>query len=242
MLMQRAEKLDTFIQLHLAETPWRVDIVKNKYRKTPVKYLHEIGFINTRMIGSHGVYIDESEISILKETGARIVNCPIAEMKISDGVAPVVEFLKNDIPVCVGSDGALWNDSSDMFSEMKSLMLLQRIAQGASSINAYSCLNSVTLNGARVFGLESELGSIEVGKRACIILVDFLKPHLVPLYHGKQSNVLENLVSCARASDVDTVIIDGKIVVEKGSLCTLDEQALIKECQKIGKKRFKNLQ
>jgi len=236
-----AEELDTLIQMHLAETTWRVDITQKKYGKTPVRYLHDVGFLNSRLIGSHGVYIDSEELGILKRTGARIINCPVAEMKISDGIAPVSEFISNNIPLGIGTDGALWNDSADMFAEMKSLMLLQRVSKGAASCDAYSCLHAATRGGARVFGLEKELGSIEPGKRACITLIDYMKPHIVPIYHGSQSNVLQNIVSCARASDVSTVIIDGNIIVEDGALRTINEQKLIRKCQEMGSTKFKNM-
>ncbi|MCK5569009.1 MAG: amidohydrolase family protein, partial [Spirochaetes bacterium] len=133
-----------------------------------------------------------------------------------------------------------WNDSADMFSEMKNLMLLQRVTNGASSLDAGSCLYSATMGGAKVFGLEKELGSIETGKRACIVLIDYQKPHLVPLYHGKLSNILQIITSCVRASDVDTVVVDGKVVVENGKLNTIDENQLVRKCQEMGVKRFGN--
>lgn len=240
-LMRRAEELDTFIQMHLAETTWRVKIIEERFGKRPVMFLNDEGFLNRRVIGSHGVYLNDEEIGIIKDTGARIINCPTAEMKISDGIAPVVKLLRQSVPTGIGTDGALWNDSADMFSEMKSLMLLQRVTYGASSIDAYSCLYSATLGSARVFGLDHELGSIETGKRACIALIDFNKPHLVPVYNGKMSNVLQTIISCVRASDVDTVLVDGKIIVERGRLNTVDENELLHKCQEMGINRFRDL-
>jgi len=240
-LMNRTEELDTFIQMHLAETTWRVKIIEERFGKRPVKFLYDEGFLNRRVIGSHGVYINDEEIGIVRDTGARIVNCPTAEMKISDGIAPVVKLLRQSVPTGVGTDGALWNDSADIFSEMKSLMLLQRVTYGASSIDAYSCLYSATLGGARVFGLDNELGSIETGKRACIALIDFNKPHLVPIYSGETSNVLQTIISCVKASDIDTVLVDGKIMVERGRLNTIDENELIRKCQEMGVDRFRDL-
>ncbi len=240
-LHDRAESLDTCIQMHLAETTWRRDLIRSKHGTSPVRYLHEIGFLDHRVIGSHGVYVENEEIAILKNTGAKIVNCPAAEMKIADGIAPVSEFMRKGVPVGIGTDGALWNDSSDMFTEMKHLMLVQRVAHGASSIDAASCLYAATRGGATVFGLENEIGSLEKGKRAHVVLLDYRKPHLVPLYHGPNSNIVENLVSCAKASDVDTVLIDGRPIVQNGALRTLDEGALVDECQKIGKQIFENL-
>jgi len=237
-IRRTASDLDTFVQMHLAETNWRVDITKKKFGLTPVRYLNEIGFLHSNIIGSHGVYIEKEEMGILKKKGARIVNCPVSEMKISDGIAPVPGLIAKGIPLGIGTDGAMWNDSADMFSEMKSLMLLQRVYNGAGSMDAHSCLHAATRGGAQVFGVERELGSIEPGKKACITIVDYMKPHLVPIYRGMRSNVLQNLVSCARASDVDTVIIDGKIVVQGGKLMTLDEHRIVQKCQELGRARF----
>jgi 5-methylthioadenosine/S-adenosylhomocysteine deaminase len=240
-LTDRKEELDTFIQMHLAETGWRVKIIEERFGKRPLEFLWDEGFLDSRIIGSHGVYVNDEEIGIIKDSGARIVNCPTAEMKIADGIAPVVKLLKHSIPTGIGTDGALWNDSADLFSEMKSLMLLQRVTYGASSIDAYSCLYTATMGSARVFGLENELGSIEPGKSACIVLIDYNKPHLVPVYNGETSNVLQVITSCARASDVDTVIVDGKIVMENRIVGTVDENELLKTCQEIGVNRFRDL-
>lgn len=236
-----AAELDTFVQMHLAETTWRVDIIKNRFGLTPVRYLDRIGFLRSNVIGSHGIYIDGEELGIIKKRGVRIINCPVSEMKISDGTAPVSAFIKKGIPLGIGTDGALWNDSCDMFSEMKSLMLLQRVTKGANALDAYSCLYAATRGGALVFGKERELGSLEQGKKASITLIDYMKPHLVPLYHGTRSNILQNIVSCARASDVDTVIVEGNIVVQGGKIRTLDETDIIQKCQELGNAKFKHL-
>lgn len=241
-LMSWAEELDTLLQMHLAETRWRKIKVLESFKTTPVRFLREIGFLNERVMGTHGVYIDREEMVMLKDAGSRIVNCPTSEMKIADGIAPVVQLIENQIPLGLGTDGALWNDSSDMFSEMKNLLLLQRVSQGANVMDAKTCFHAATLGGAKVFNLEKEIGSIEEGKRAHIVMIDYLKPHLTPIYHGDNSNILQVLTSCARASDIDTVIIDGRIVVERGNLKTLDEKGLLNQCQERAEKRFKNME
>jgi 5-methylthioadenosine/S-adenosylhomocysteine deaminase len=233
-----AQDLDTFIHLHLAETTWRLGIVRERFGTSPARYLRNLGFLDDRVIGSHGVYLDARDRSVLSESGARIVNCPAAEMKIADGIAPFVELMQIGVPLGLGTDGALWNDASDLFSEMKTLMLLQRVAKGAGSIGGFDCLHAATIGGAGVFGMEGEIGSIEEGKRGSLVLIDLDRPHLVPLHHGRDSNVYQLLTSCARASDVDTVIVDGRIVVEGGHLRTLDEATLIDRCQALAESRF----
>jgi len=240
-LMKWAEELETFLQLHLAETTWRREIVKKSFNCTSVELLHHAGVLNNRLIGSHGVYLEKSDIDLIRENSTKIVNCPVAEMKISDGIAPIKELIENSVPVGIGTDGALWNDSADLFSEMKTLLLLQRVSKGVSAIDPYSCLYAATLGGAKVFGLEKEIGSIEAGKKASIVLIDYKKPHIVPLYHRNFSNLIQNIVSCIRASDVDTVIVEGDVLVERGRIIKLNEDELVQTCQRLGESRFGNM-
>jgi len=237
-LMSWTQELDTLLHLHLAETTWRMEHIRKRFNRTPVQYLRDLGFLNERVIGSHGVYLDQSDREILHASGSRIVNCPAAEMKIADGIAPVSELISDSIPVGIGTDGALWNDSSDLFAEMKALMLLQRVLKGADFLSARDSLYTATLGGSRVFGLEKTLGSIEEGKAASIVLLNRDRPHLTPLHRLDEGNVVQLITSCARASDVHTVIVNGKIVVEGGELQTIDEKALLAKCQEIADKRF----
>ncbi|MCK4923819.1 MAG: amidohydrolase family protein [Spirochaetes bacterium] len=237
-LMSWAQELDTLLHLHLAETTWRMESIRARFNSTPVRYLRDLGFLNERVIGSHGVYLNEADRKILHTSGSRIVNCPAAEMKIADGIAPVSELVSEGIPVGLGTDGALWNDSSDLFAEMKTLMLLQRVLKGADSLSAHDSLHAATLGGAQVFGLENELGSIEEGKAASLVLLNCDRPHLTPLHRLDEGNVLQLITSSARASDVDTVIVDGKIIVEGGVLLTIDEEALMAKCQELADRQF----
>jgi 5-methylthioadenosine/S-adenosylhomocysteine deaminase len=236
-----AEELDTMIQLHFAETRWRVEMTRERLGSSPVAALYKLGILTWRIIGSHGVYIDETDLPVLKDSGARIVNCPAAEMKIADGIAPVVKLIEKGVPVGIGTDGALWNDSADMFREMKTLMLLQRVTYGAASMDAYELLRTATIGGAEVFGMEHEIGSIEKGKRADLVLIDLNSTHLTPHYHGKQTNILQVLTSCVGAGDVHTVIVDGKVIVENGRICTIDEEQLKDSCQALADERLKEL-
>jgi 5-methylthioadenosine/S-adenosylhomocysteine deaminase len=240
-LSGRAWELDTLLHLHLAETTWRRDLVLKKFGTTPVRFLKDLGILDQRILGSHGVYLEDEEINLLRDAGSRIVNCPAAEMKISDGIAPAARLLRRGVPLCLGTDGALWNDSSDLFAEMKTLLLVQRVAGAPSDISPADCLQAATMGAARVFGCQDRLGSIEEGKSASLVLVDFIKPHLVPLYHGESSNLVNGLVTCARASDVHTVMVDGRVVVENSRLLTLDARRLVEQCQAAAEMRFRGL-
>jgi 5-methylthioadenosine/S-adenosylhomocysteine deaminase len=226
------------IQLHLAETVARKKIVMEKFGTSSVKFLKKQGFLSDRVVGSHGVFLDAEDIDILAASGVSIVSSPTAEMKIADGIAPVTKLIEGGVKVGLGSDGALWNDSSDMFEEMKNLMLVQRVSNGASSFSAYDALYAATMGGACALGVESIYGSIEKGKRASIAIIDVMRPNIVPIYHGARSNVVQNIVSCAKAQDVDTVLVDGEIVVESGVLLRFDAAALTRAVQEEGTRIF----
>jgi 5-methylthioadenosine/S-adenosylhomocysteine deaminase len=236
-----ADKLSLAVQLHLAETRHRCDIMQEKFGMSSVGFLHNLGFLDKNVIGSHGVFLDGKDLKTLASVGTSIVNSPTAEMKIADGAAPVARMLSNGVTVGLGTDGALWNDCSDMFREMKCLVLLQRLMNGASAMSAEQALRAATIEGARTFGVNRLYGSIEKGKRASIVLVNALKSHLIPIYAGAQCNVMQNLVSCASAGDVDTVLVDGEIVVQGGKLTRLDEDALITHAQEVGTSIFAGL-
>lgn len=238
---ETAGKLDVPVQLHLAETKQRTALVEKRFQKTPVEYLYDIGFLDNRTVGSHGVYLSDMDVTLYRKSNATIINSPVSEMKIADGIAPVVKMVKAGIPVGVGTDGALWNDSADMFSEMKTLMLLQRVSNGASSFSAYNAIRAATLGGAEALGIERTYGSIAEGKAASMILLDYVKPHLVPFYHGKNSNVVENIISCGQPSDVNVVIVGGEILVKEGKVLKVSVDEIVKECQELGKALFQEL-
>ena len=235
----REEKVK--IMLHLAETRTRKDMSVKRFGKTPVSYLDEIGFLGPDIIGSHGVYISFEEAGRLADSGTTIVSSPVAEMKISDGVAPVRMLLDRSVPVGLGTDGALWNDSANMFGEMKALMLIQRLVNGASSLSCYEALEAATIGGARAIGMEREIGSIEEGKKASIFIIDPNRVNLVPVFVGRNSNVVENIVSSAQPADIETVFVNGKKVIEKGEFTLNDERDAIRQAQRLGEKLFANL-
>ena len=240
-LKKKSQDMDIPIHLHLAETQKRSQIVEAKYNKSPVEFLDSIGFLDKSVIGSHGVYFSDRDCELFSRAQASIVNSPVSEMKIADGIAPIVKMKRHGIPVGIGTDGALWNDSADMFGEMKMLMLLQRVCNGASSFSAQDALYAATLGGAKALGIDESHGSIQLGKKANIVLIDFHKAHLVPYYNGSNSNVVENLVSCAKPSDVKTVICNGTILLDDFRLIKVAEDDLIEECQELGESLFKEL-
>lgn len=240
-LLKISEETGCFIHLHLSETKYRTEIIKKKHGLTSVQYLDKIGLLGEWLIGSHCVYLNEKDIELMIKKGVKIVSCPTAEMKISDGISPIVNFINNGYYIGLGTDGALWNDSSDMLQETKNLLLLQRVKYGADKILPLHTLSAGTIWGAQVFNVEKEMGSIEEGKNASISILNPNKPHCLPLYHSKISNVLQNITTCMNAQDVDTLIVNGNILMENRKLTTLDEQEILEKAQTIGSRKFSTL-
>ncbi|MFD1781596.1 amidohydrolase family protein [Fredinandcohnia salidurans] len=236
-----AENSDLLVTQHLAETTWRADICKERFGKTPVQFLAENKFLSKNLIGSHAIYINDEEIKSMARANTKVINTPVCEMKISDGVAPIPEFLKVGIVTGLGTDGALWNNSNDMFREMKGLVLLHSLSKGVRSLNAKQALEMATINGARVFGVDNKLGSLEIGKEADFIIIDATSPHLRPLRVNKHENVISTLVYNVTGSDVESVFIGGVPVVLQKQLVTVDEVQIIEEVQAASEKIAKEI-
>ena len=229
-------RLDCLVTSHLSETQWRKEIVENKFHTSSVQLLDQHGILNSKFIGSHAVYLSEDDIQSLSNCNAKVVNTPLCEMKIADGIAPIPELLKKGVVVGLGTDGAMWNNSNDIFREMKGMALLQTITKGIRSLSAQSILNMATINGAKVFGLENEIGTLEEGKKADIILIDANQPHIAPLRVKNKENVSSALVYCATGRDVTDVIIDGNHLVQNGRLMTIDVNEVIEKVTAISER------
>lgn len=230
---------DCFITCHLAETTWRNDIVEKSFRKSSVKVLEEYGLLSERFIGSHAVYLDGDDIKIMANHNAKVVNTPLCEMKIADGLAPIPEMVKNGLTVGIGTDGAMWNNSNDLFREMKGMALVHSLNRGVRVLDARNILDMATINGAKIFGLEDEIGTIEVGKRADMILVDATMPHMTPLRLNGNENVCSNIVFCATGGDVRDVFVEGRQIVKNHKLLNVDMEQVQKYVLEMSKKVFK---
>ncbi|MEM3452577.1 MAG: amidohydrolase family protein, partial [Candidatus Hadarchaeum sp.] len=207
-----AKEFGVGIHIHLAESSEEVKQTTEKYGKRPVEYLNSIGFLGPEVLAAHCIWVTDKEIKLLKDNGVKPVHNPTSNMKMGSGIAPVPEMLASGIPVALGTDGAASNNSLDMFKEMKLASLLAKARRlDPTVLPAMKALEMATINGAAALGLQAELGSLEVGKKADLIIVDLRKPHLSPMH-----DIVSHLVYSASGSDVDTVIVDGKILMEKG--------------------------
>lgn len=224
----KASQLGIGVHIHLAESAELFAEFGRKYGCSEVEFLNNLGFFKGHVLAAHCINLSDNDRCILAERGVNAVYVPIANMKLGLGAARVKALVELGVNVALGTNGPASNNTLDMFETMKVGALLQKLTYLDSRVlPAYEVLRMATLNGAKALGLSASVGSLEVGKKADIILVDFSKPHLKPLH-----DVCAALVYSARGSDVDTVIVDGKILMENRRVKTLDERAVIEKAEK----------
>lgn len=207
------------ISAHVAESKSVVEAVRRGHGKNGVvEFLQQFAIPGKNSIFAHSVHVSTDEIQILKETGTSVSHNPVSNMMLGDGVAPVVEMLRHGVNVALGTDGAASNHSQDLFDTMKAASLLQKVHyQDAGVIKPYDVLRMATICGAKGLGLGSVCGTIEVGKRADLILIDLDTAHNQPV-----NNIFSQIVHCAKASDVQTVVVNGEILMRDRQLTRLD--------------------
>jgi 5-methylthioadenosine/S-adenosylhomocysteine deaminase len=224
-----AEKYGSTLHIHAAETRKEVyDSLKAKGRR-PVEYLSDIGFLGEDVLVAHAGWATKGEVSLLGKSGARVAHCPVSNMKLAVGaVAPLPEMFENKVVVSLGTDSAASNNSLDLFETMKVAALLQKMHRwDARLLPAQKALDMATIEGARAMGMQDTLGSIEVGKKADLILVDFKKPHLTPVH-----SIVSNLVYSAKGSDVWGTMVNGEVLMENREIKTLNEDEVLEEASK----------
>ena len=218
-----ADKYGLHLMIHISETQDEVRIVREKYGKTSVEHLDGLGLLGPKTIGAHCIHVTDSDIETLAARGVAVSHNPQSNMKISSGVAPVERMRAAGALVTVGTDGTCSNNDLDMFEEVRTAAFLQKSATGDPvALPAWEALRLATVNGARAMGYaDGELGVVREGALADLIVVDLQNPHLQPV-----NDVVSNLVYCGKASDVDTVVVDGRIVVENRCVAGVDLPAL----------------
>jgi 5-methylthioadenosine/S-adenosylhomocysteine deaminase len=224
-----AEEYQARIHIHASETRREVyDSLKEK-KMRPVEYLYRIGFLGQEVLVAHAGWTTKGEVAMLGRSGAKVAHCPASNMKLAVGaVAPLPEMFENGVVVSLGSDSAASNNNLDLFEEMKIASLLQKAHRwDPTLLPAQKILDMATVDGAKALGMEDKIGSIEVGKKADLILVDFSRPHLVPVH-----DVISNLVYSARGGDVATTIVNGKVLMEDGRVKTLNEGGVLENASK----------
>jgi len=213
-----AERSGATIHTHAAETPLELDTVKRETGHDEIAYLDSVGISGPRAALAHCVWVDRDGIAALARQQTNVVHCPSSNLKLGSGIAPIPEMLAAGCRVAIGADGAPCNNRLDAFAEMRLAALIQKPRLGPDALPAVQALELATLGGARALGLESEIGSLEVGKCADLIAIDLGGPHAQP----DDADLVSRIVYSARAADVRHVIVDGRIVVRDGELQTAD--------------------
>ena len=214
--------------VHLAETKTEQDNCMVQHGMSPTEYLEKEGLFSTRTLAAHCVVMSDHDIEILARHKVSVAHNPQSNMKLASGIAPVKKMMDAGVNVAIGTDGASSNNDLDMWEEMRTASLLQKVAtMDPCSIPAYTALQMATVNGAKAIGREGELGILAPGALADILLVNLEKPHLYP-----HTNLISELVYSTHASDVDTVIVNGSIVVENRKCLTMNAQEVCSTAQK----------
>ena len=212
------------LTLHVGETMDERDISLKNHGVPEIEYANSLGILGPDVIAAHCVWVTEKEMEILKTSGVSVAHNPESNMYLGSGIAPIHQMLSKGINVGLACDGAASNNNQDMFEAMRFAALLQKVnALDPTVIKATNLLEMATLNGAKALGLEHEIGSLEVGKKADVVLVDLRRPNTTPVY-----SAVSNLVYCANGDNVDTVIIDGELIMENKILKKTEEDKILR--------------
>lgn len=232
--IQLADKLGTPIHIHYLETKDEINYINNTYLSSVTEYLKKLGLFNYHVMLAHGVHISDEDIEVLKEISGGVVHNPVSNMKLGSGFANITKLLKNGINVALGTDGQGSTNTLDMFLEIKLAAYMQKgMYNSATAVSAEDVLKMATIKGAEVLGIDSEVGSLEVGKKADIIIINLNKPHLCPVH-----NIYSTLAYSVDGGDVETSIIDGNIVMENRIINGVNEEEVLNECARIKRRLF----
>ncbi len=218
------------ITMHLSETRGEVNEHKRLTGKRPAEWLSDIGVLGPRMITAHSAWLTQREVKLMGDAGMSVSSCPMSNMKLATGgVAPVPEFNKYGVNVSLGTDGSTTNNTLDMIMEMRVLGLLQKSSRWDPTVTpAQELLDIVTINGAKAIGMQDQLGSIEPGKYADLVVLNGKDPNLRPFV---RENIIANLAYSLESQNVKTVMCQGDIVVENRNITTLDKDALLAQSE-----------
>ena len=221
-----ARERGVMVHTHASENRTECELVQHESGLRNVAYLDSLGLTGRHVALAHCVHLSSAEIEILRTSGTNVVHCPSSNLKLGSGIAPIAKLLEEGISVSLGADGAACNNRLDMFTEMRTAALLQKALLGPEVLPAHRMMRMATIDGARAMGLDAEIGSLEVGKRADVAVVRLDRLHATPV-----RDVVSALVYSAEGGDVDTVIIDGELVMRDRKLLTVDERDTIESAR-----------
>jgi len=235
-----AEKYDTGIHTHGEESRDMAISLRHRTGRWPVELLYDRGVLGPKTVLAHCVWLRQDERELLFRTGTSVAHCPVSNMKLGSGIAPIRELLEMGVNVGIGTDGVKENNNLDMLEELKFVPLLQKARLlDAGVMPAETAIRMATIHGAKALGLDRETGSLEVGKKADLIVIDFRKPHLTPFMGGKYSNAASNVVYAASGADVKHVFVDGRQVVRDHRLVRADVTEIVASGQEAAERLFR---
>lgn len=232
-IRDESARLNVPLHIHLSETKGEVNDSLKAHGRTPIEYVETLGVFERPTMAAHCVHLYDQDFKILKRQNISVLTNPSSNLKLGSGIAPVQRLLDEGINVALGTDGSSSNNNVNMLEELHLLSLLQKgINNDPTAVNAYKALEIATINGAKALCIDKEVGSLEVGKKADIVLFDTEKAHWYPKH-----NLLSAVVYSAQAEDVDTVIIDGQIIMEERDIKTVNVKEVLdkfnSECQRL---------
>jgi 5-methylthioadenosine/S-adenosylhomocysteine deaminase len=233
-----SKKWDMPVHIHVSETKKEVDDSMKKYGMSPVKRLDKLEFLNPQVHCAHCVHFSEEDKKIFERTGASVIHNPDSNAKLGSGIAPISDYVKRSIPVGFGTDGSASNNDLSLFGAMDLGTKLQKLEnKDTTAFTAAQAIYAATLGGAKAIGLEEEVGSLCVGKKADFVFVDLQMPHMQPT-----NNILSHLVYSAQGQEVSLVAVEGKVLYQEGKFFTLNPKKVFQKAEKWRKKIAKNLE
>lgn len=219
-----ARERNVMVHTHASENKNECALVEHQTGLRNVAYFDSVGLTGHHVMLAHCVHLDAAELDILATTRTNVAHCPSSNLKLGSGIAEITRMLDAGVSVSLGADGAACNNRLDMFTEMRTMALLQKALHGPEVIPAKEALRMATIGGAKALGLEKEIGSLETGKLADVAVVNLNSLHAIP-----STDLVSALVYSAQTADVRSVVINGQIVMEEGKLLTLDEKSVLEE-------------
>jgi 5-methylthioadenosine/S-adenosylhomocysteine deaminase len=224
-----SDKYGIPLHIQVSETEQEFNDSMSKHGLTPFEYLDSFGFLGEKVIAAHSVHLTANDIQLIAGRKIGVSHNPESNMKLASGVAPILDLQKAGAKIGLGTDGAASNNDLNIFEEMDTTAKLHKVfSKNSSAVDAMSVVEMVTIGGARVLGLDKEISSIEKGKRADVIIIDMHKPHLTPLY-----NPYSQIVYAVDGADVESVIIEGRIVMRDHKILTVNEDKIIQDAQAL---------
>lgn len=229
-IIAEAKTRNMLIHTHLSETTQEVDDCKREHGMSPVEYLESLGMFELKTMGAHGIYLSSKDMDLLKTYDVSVINNPTSNLKLGNGFAPVKQLLEKGVNVALGTDGSASNNNLNLMEEMNLAGILNKgVEKDSTVVSSVQAVSMATINGAKAMGLE-KVGKLLPGWKADMIMIDLNRPHYFPRFE-----LIASLVYSAQASDVDTVIIDGKIIMKNREILTVDVEKACFECERMAK-------